>query len=314
MGPPRFAQEIPMPELSTHDAEADARNADLKIYLNGDIVHRDQARVSVYDSGFLLGDGVWEGIRLYNGKWAFLQAHLDRLFEAAKAIDLDICMDRAGVTAALDATATANGMTENVHARLMITRGVKAKPFQDPRLSKSGPTMVIIMEHSSASDETFRRGIRLHTVPFHRGLPLTQDPKLNSHSKLNCILAGIHAQKAGADEALMLDPQGFVNTTNSCNFFIVRRGEVWTSTADYCMPGITRANVIRLCRDNAIPVFEKNFSLVETYGADEAFITGTFGAQTPATEIDGRPISASPGPLTTRIRALYKALVAAETA
>jgi branched-chain amino acid aminotransferase len=314
MGPPRFAQEIPMPELSTHDAEADARNADLKIYLNGDIVHRDQARVSVYDSGFLLGDGVWEGIRLYNGKWAFLQAHLDRLFEAAKAVDLDICMDRAGVTAALDATATANGMTENVHARLMITRGVKAKPFQDPRLSKSGPTMVIIMEHSSASEETFRRGIRLHTVPFHRGLPLTQDPKLNSHSKLNCILAGIHAQKAGADEALMLDPQGFVNTTNSCNFFIVRRGEVWTSTADYCMPGITRANVIRLCRDNAIPVFEKNFSLVETYGADEAFITGTFGAQTPATEIDGRPISASPGPLTTRIRALYKALVAAETA
>jgi branched-chain amino acid aminotransferase len=303
-----------MPETSTHDAEADARNADLKIYLNGNIVHRDQAKVSVYDSGFLLGDGVWEGIRLYNGKWAFLADHLDRLFEAAKAIDLDIRMDRAGVTAALDATAAANRMTENVHARLMITRGVKAKPFQDPRLSKSGPTMVIIMEHSSASEETFRRGIRLHTVPFHRGLPLTQDPKLNSHSKLNCILAGIHAQKAGADEALMLDPQGFVNTTNSCNFFIVRRGEVWTSTADYCMPGITRANVIRLCRDNAIPVFEKNFSLVETYGADEAFITGTFGAQTPVTEIDGRPISDGPGPLTTRIRALYKALVAAETA
>jgi branched-chain amino acid aminotransferase len=303
-----------MPELSTHDAKADARNADLKIYVNGDIVHRDEARVSVYDSGFLLGDGVWEGIRLQNGKWAFLDAHLDRLFEAAKAIDLDIAMDRAGVTAALDATATANGMRENVHARLMITRGVKAKPFQDPRLSKTGPTMVIIMEHSSASRETFQRGIRLHTVPFHRGLPMTQDPKLNSHSKLNCILAGIHAQKAGADEALMLDPQGFVNTTNSCNFFIVRGGEVWTSTGDYCMPGITRANVIRLCRDNAIPVFQKNFSLVETYGADEAFITGTFGAQTPAVEIDGRRISDGPGPLTTRIRALYKALVAAETA
>ena len=303
-----------MPETSTHDAEADARNAELKIYLDGDIVHRDQARVSVYDSGFLLGDGVWEGIRLHNGKWAFLTDHLDRLFEAAKAIDLDIGMDRAGVTAALDATAAANAMTANVHARLMITRGVKAKPFQDPRLSRSGPTMVIIMEHSSASDETFRRGIRLATVPIHRGLPLTQDPKLNSHSKLNCILAGIHAQKAGADEALMLDPQGFVNTTNSCNFFIVRKGEVWTSTGDYCMPGITRANVIRLCRDNAIPVFERNFSLVETYGSQEAFITGTFGAQTPVTEIDGRPISDGPGPVTTRIRELYKALVAADTA
>jgi branched-chain amino acid aminotransferase len=305
-----------MPEISTtttHDAEADPRNADLKIYVNGDIVHRDQARVSVYDSGFLLGDGVWEGIRLHNGKWAFLGAHLDRLFEAAKAIDLDIRMDRAGVKAALDATAAANGMRENVHARLMVTRGIKAKPFQDPRLSRSGPTMVIIMEHSAPSDETFRRGIRLHTVPFHRGLPLTQDPKLNSHSKLNCILAGIHAQKAGADEALMLDPQGFVNTTNSCNFFIVRRGEVWTSTGDYCMPGITRANVIRLCRDHAIPVFEKNFSLVETYGAEEAFITGTFGAQTPAVEIDGRRISDGPGPVTKRIRELYQALVAADT-
>ncbi len=303
-----------MPELSTHDAEADARNADLKIYLDGDLVHHDQAKVSVYDSGFMLGDGVWEGIRLHNGKWAFLEAHLDRLFEGAKAIDLDIRLDRAGVKAALDATAAANGMVENVHARLMITRGVKAKPFQDPRLSRSGPTMVIIMEHSSAAEATFRRGIRLHTVPIHRGLPLTQDPKLNSHSKLNCILAGIHAQKAGADEALMLDPQGFVNTTNSCNFFIVRKGEVWTSTGDYCLPGITRANVIRLCRDNAIAVFERNFSLVETYGAEEAFITGTFGAQTPVTEIDGRPISDGPGPLTTRLRTLYKALAAADTA
>jgi branched-chain amino acid aminotransferase len=196
----------------------------------------------------------------------------------------------------------------------MVTRGVKAKPFQDPRLSRAGPTIVIIMEHSAPSEATFLRGIRLHTVPIYRGLPVTQDPKLNSHSKLNCILAGIHAQKAGADEALMLDPHGFVNTTNSCNFFIVRRGEVWTSTGDYCMPGITRANVLQLCRGNGIPCFEKNFTLVETYGADEAFITGTFGAQTPVVEIDGRPISDGPGPVTQRIRALYKALVVAETA
>ena len=300
-------------DFSTHDAETDPRNEALKIYVNGRIVPRDQAVVSVYDSGFLLGDGVWEGIRLYNGRWAFLDEHLDRLFEAAKAIDLDIGMDRAAVTAALDDTAAANGMTGDVHARLMVTRGVKAKPFQDPRLSKSGPTMVIIMEHSVPSDATFRRGIRLVTVPHLRGLPMTQDPKLNSHSKLNCILAGIAAQKAGADEALMLDIHGFVNTTNSCNFFIVRGGEVWTSTGDYCMNGITRRKVIELCRSNGIPVFERNFSLVDTYGADEAFITGTFGAQTPVTEIDGRPISDGPGPVTQRIRELYKALVARAT-
>ena len=306
-----------MPDLSTvstHDSDLDERNANIRIYVNGRIVPRAEAVVSVYDSGFLLGDGVWEGVRLYNGRWAFLDAHLDRLFEAAKAIDLDIGMDRDGLRRALDDTAAANGMRDDVHARLMVTRGVKAKPFQDPRLSKFGPTIVIIMEHSRPSESTFERGITLATVPFHRGLPLTQDPKLNSHSKLNCILAGIHAQKCGADEALMLDPQGFVNTTNSCNFFIVRRGEVWTSTGDYCMPGITRANVIALCRDNAIPVFERNFSLVETYGADEAFITGTFGAQTPVSVIDGRAMTHSPGPVTRRIRELYKAMVHAQTA
>ena len=298
---------------STHDAEPDARNESLKIYVNGRIVPKEEALVSVYDSGFLLGDGVWEGIRLYNGRWAFLNEHLDRLFEAAKAIDLDIAMTRSDLIGALDDTARANGMRGDVHARLMVTRGVKAKPFQDPRLSKTGPTVVIIMEHSVPSEETFNRGIRLHTVPIFRGLPVTQDPKLNSHSKLNCILAGIHAQKAGADEALMLDPQGFVNTTNSCNFFIVRGNQVWTSTGDYCMNGITRRKVIELCRDNDIAVFERNFSLVDTYGANEAFITGTFGAQTPVTEIDGRQLPHAPGPVTSRIRQLYKDLVARNT-
>lgn len=300
---------------STHDADADARNADLKLYVNGRIVHRSEAVVSVYDAGFMLGDGVWEGLRLYNGKWAFLDEHLDRLYEAAKAIDLGIGKSRDEIAAALDATAAANGMREDVHARLMVTRGIKAKPFQDPRLSRTGPTVVIIMEHSAPSGETARRGIRLHTVPIVRGLPVSQDPKLNSHSKLNCILAGIHALKAGADEALMLDPHGFVNTTNSCNFFIVRKGEVWTSTGDYCMNGITRRKVIELCRANGLPVFERNFSLVDTYGADEAFITGTFGAQTPVVEIDGRVVGLGlPGPTTRRIRELYKALVTEHTA
>jgi branched-chain amino acid aminotransferase len=296
--------------MSTHDAEEDPRNATVRIWVNGDLVPRDEARVSVYDSGFMLGDGVWEGLRLHNGRWAFLDDHLDRLFEAARAIDLEIGLDRAGVTAALEATRAANGMETDVHARLMVTRGRKARPFQHPRLSRFGPTVVIIMEHSVKSG-ALARGVRLATVPQVRGLPMSQDPKLNSHSKLNCVLACIQADKAGADEALMLDPHGFVNTTNSCNFFIVRRGEVWTSTGDYCMPGITRAKVIALCRGEGIPVFERNFSLVETYGAEEAFLTGTFGGQTPVAEIDGRRYGdGGAGPVTRRIQQLYAELVA----
>jgi branched-chain amino acid aminotransferase len=299
-------------KASTHDAEHDPRNEDLKIFVNGAIVPRDEAKVSVYDSGFMLGDGIWEGLRLYHGSWAFLDDHLDRLFEAAKAIDLAIGMSRGQVAQALDATAAANGMTNDVHARLMVTRGVKSKPFQDPRLSKSGPTVVIIMEFSKP---VMGQGLRLYTVPIHRGSPITQDPKLNSHSKLNCILAAIHAQMAGADEALMLDPQGFVNTTNSCNFFIVRKGELWTSTGDHCMNGITRLKVIELCRANGIAVHERNFSLVDTYGADEAFITGTFGAQAPVVEIDGRRIGdGAAGPMLHRIRALYGDLIAKQSA
>ncbi|OUR76746.1 aminotransferase class IV [Alphaproteobacteria bacterium 46_93_T64] len=301
--------------FSTHAAEIDPRNDELKIYVNGTIVPKNQAVVSVYDSGFMLGDGIWEGIRYYNGKWAFLDEHMDRLFGAAKAIDLDLKLNRAEFEQALDDTAAANGMTENVHARLMVTRGIKEKPFQDPRLSQSGPTIVIIMEHSKPSTELVSQGIRLHTVPIVRGLPMSQDPKLNSHSKLNCILAGIHAQKAGADEALMLDPHGFVNTTNGCNFFIVRKGEVWTSTGDYCMNGITRKKVIQLCKDNNIPILEKNFSVTETYDADEVFLTGTFGAQTPVSEIDGRNIGdGQAGPMTERIRGLYFDLLQRVTA
>lgn len=302
-------------DRSTHDAEADPRNDDLRLWVNGRIVHRSEAVVSVYDAGFMLGDGVWEGLRLHNGNWAFLAEHLDRLYEAAKAIDLEIGRTREELRDALDATAAANGMRDHAHARLMVTRGIKAKPFQDPRLSRSGPTIVIIMEHSAPSQATAGRGLRLHTVPIVRGLPVSQDPKLNSHSKLNCILAGIHAIKAGADEALMLDPHGFVNTTNSCNFFIVRKGEVWTSTGDYCMNGITRRKVIAICRAEGIPAFERNFSLVDTYGADEAFVTGTFGGQTRVAEIDGRPVGdGAPGPMLTRIQAAYRELVARDTA
>ena len=293
--------------VTTHQAEEDARNTEILIYVDDKIVPKKEAVVSVYDSGFMLGDGVWEGLRLHDNKWTFLDEHMDRLFEAAKAIDLDIGMDRKGVIQALLDTQQANGMTDNAHARLMVTRGLKVLPFQHPSLSQSGPTMVIIMEHSRPK---LPRPIALATVPHLRGLPMTQDPKLNSHSKLNCILACIAATKAGADEALMLDVHGFVNTTNACNFFIVRKGAVWTSTGDYCMNGITRQKVIDLCRANEIPVLERNFSLVDTYGADEAFLTGTFGAQTPVGSIDGRVIGTGElGPMTKRLRQLYADLV-----
>ncbi|WP_304950052.1 D-amino acid aminotransferase [Sulfitobacter sp.] len=298
--------------VTTHQAEEDARNEDILIYLNGQIVPKAQAVVSVYDSGFMLGDGIWEGLRLYDGTWAFLDDHFDRLFEASKAIDLDIGMTRDALISALLETQKANGMTTDAHARLMITRGPKTRPFQHPSLSQSGPTITIIMEHSRPN---MPRPIRLVTVPHLRGLPMTQDPKLNSHSKLNCILACIAAEKAGADEGLMLDINGFVNTTNACNFFIVRKGEVWTSTGDYCMNGITRQKVIDLCRANDIPCFERNYSLVDTYGADEAFLTGTFGAQTPVAMIDGRQIGTGDmGPVTKKLRGLYKDLIAKECA
>ena len=294
---------------TTHDAADDIRNRDIKIYVNGEIVHRDEAKVSVYDSGFMLGDGMWEGLRLYNGKWAFFEEHMDRFFNSCKSVSLDVGLDKAGILDAMTKTAEANDMHTDVHCRLMLTRGTKVKPFQHPSLSRSGPTLIIIMEHSKPIDALQSRGRRLATVPQVRGLPMSQDAKYNSLSKLNCVIACLQAEQAGADEALMLDPHGFVNTTNACNFFIVRRGEVWTSTGDYCMNGVTRQKVIDLCRANDIPVFEKNFSLYEAYGADEAFLTGTFGAQTPVGEIDGKPIGTGSRDMTMRIRALYKDLV-----
>ena len=294
---------------TTHDAEEDIRNRDIKIYVNGTLKHRDEATVSVYDSDFMLGDGMWEGMRLYDGVWAFFDEHMDRFFESCKAVSLDVGMDRADILEALKMTADANGMTTDVHCRLMLTRGVKVKPFQHPSLSRTGPTLVIIMEHSKPAQALQSQGIRLATVPQVRGLPMSQDAKYNSHSKLNCVIACLQAEQAGADEGLMLDPHGFVNTTNACNFFIVRKGAVWTSTGDYCMNGVTRQKVIDLCRANEIPVFERNYSLVDAYGADEAFLTGTFGAQTPVAEIDGKPIGTGERPVTTRIRELYKQLV-----
>ncbi len=293
---------------STHDSELDARNQAIKIYINGDIVPREQALVSVYDSGFLLGDGVWEGLRLKQGVVYFLEEHLERLYAGALMIGLDIGMSADRLVDELYRLLAANQMVDDVHIRLMVTRGVKSSPFQDPRLSKQGPSIVMIAEHSKVSLDSYRKGIRLHTVAVHRGSPITQDPRLNSHSKLNCIMALNQALVAGADEALMLDPHGFVNTTNSTNFFIVRKGEVWTSTGDYCMNGITREKVIQLCERNGMVARQKNFSLVDAYSAEEAFVTGTFGAQTPVAAIDGRSIgNGGPGPVFQQLRTLYAA-------
>ena len=281
------------------------KNKDILIYVNGSMLKRQDAKISVYDSGFLMGDGIWEGLRLVNGNWIFLDEHIDRLFEGLKAIDINLSMTKSEVIGALEETRLANEMTDNAHARLMVTRGEKIKPFQQPDLSIKGPSLVIILEHSD--DAKSSDGIKLATVPQVRGLPMSQDPKLNSHSKLNCILACIQAKKIGADEALMLDPHGFVNTTNSCNFFIVKNGEVYTSSGDYCMNGITRKKVIHVCKENNIPIHEKNFSLVDVYSADEAFITGTLGSLRHVIDIDGRSIGGSvePGPINKRLKKLY---------
>ncbi len=289
----------------THDYLQDPRNAEILISINGELFPRDEAKVSVFDSGFMLGDGVWEGIRLHRGRLLFLEAHLARLYEGAKAIDMDIGLDAGALEARIEALCAANGMETDVHIRLMVTRGVKSTPYQHPKVTITPPTVVIIPEYKRA---VAGAGLRLATVYVRRGAPDVQDPRLNSHSKLNCIQACIQADKAGADEALMLDPHGFVATCNSTHFFIVRKGEVWTSSGRYCLAGITRANVLDLCQDNGITAQQKDFSLIDVYGADEAFVTGTFAGLIPVSDIDGREISAPHGPVTARLQALYRDL------
>jgi len=300
---------------SIHDFHDDPRNADIRIWINGRLLPRAEATVSVFDSGFVLGDGVWEGLRVVQGQPVFLDEHLDRLFEGARAIALDIGLDRRGLEDAIRETLAANGMEDDVHLRLMVTRGIKRTPYQDPRASIGPATIVIIPEFKLPKPELLARGLKLFTVHVRRGYPDVQDPRLNSHSKLNCITACIQAINAGADEALMLDPHGFVATCNSTHFFIVRRGEVWTSTGDYCLHGITRAKVLQACREAGIPCREKNFSLTDVYSAEEAFCTGTFAGVVAVREVDGRVIGdGRPGPMVARLQALYRELVLRDVA
>lgn len=296
----------------THNALPDPRNDKILIYVNGDLVPRADAKISVFDSGFLIGDGVWESVRLHDGVFVLLDRHLDRLFQGATAIGLDIGLTREELTDALYKTVKANDMHSGVHARLMVTRGIKKTPSQDPRLTVGGPTVVIIAEHKQADPTTTKAGIRLFTSTVRRGSPDSLDPKLNCHSKLHEVIALLQARQAGADEALMLDVNGFVSTCNATNFFIVKDEEVWTSTGQYCMNGITRGVVIELCHKNDIVVREKNFSLTDVYDADEAFVTGTFGGLTPVVEVDGRTIGTGrPGSLTRRLSELYQKEIAA---
>ena len=297
----------------THNANADARNKRILININGKLFPREKAVVSVFDSGFILGDGIWEGLRLHGGVIPFLDRHLKRLWEGARALDLDPGISPADLSERLYDTVDANGMASGAHIRLMLTRGIKSTPYQDPAVTIGEPTIVIIPEYKEADPGLFDRGIRLYTVYVRRGYADVQDPRINSHSKLNCIFGCIQAAKAGYDEALMLDPHGHVATCNSTHFFIVREGEVWTSSGDYCLDGITRRNIINLCKANELPVYERNFSLMQAYGAEEAFVTGTFAGVTPVSEIDGRSIGErKPGPVTRRLRELYQALIGRE--
>jgi len=303
----------------THASVPDPRNDGVLVYINGTFFPRDEAKVSVFDSGFLVGDGVWEGIRLHNGKFAFLDLHMNRLFEGARAIGLTIGKTKAELEAALYETTRQNDMHTDVHVRLMVTRGDKKTPSQDPRLVVGGPNIVIIAEHKRADPEVTGAGVRLFTSSVRRPPPDTLDQKLNCHSKLHEVVALIQALEAGADEALMLDPEGFVATCNATNFFIVRGGEVWTSTGQYCLNGITRRLVLELCRASHIPAHEKPFSLTDVYSADEAFVTGTFGSLTPVVSVDGRAIGAgyeseAAGSLTAQLSALYRQAVTEATA
>jgi len=297
----------------THNSEADSRNQQIKIFINGDLFSRNDAKISVFDSGYLVGDGVWEGMRLHEGIIVFLNLHLNRLWQSAKVIGIELKFTKAELVEKIWKTLDANKMHNDVHLRVMVTRGIKKTPTQDPRFTISGPNLVIIAEHKKASKESKEHGVTLFTSTIRRGSPDALDPRLNCHSKLHEVQALMQAIEAGADEALMLDVDGFVATCNATNFFIVKDGEVWTSTGQYCMNGITRGNVILICKENGIVCEQNNFSLFDVYGADEAFVTGTFGGITPVTKIDGKLIGDGKfGEISRKVNDLYEQLILKE--
>ncbi|MGB0431622.1 MAG: aminotransferase class IV [Bacteroidia bacterium] len=293
----------------THNAEHDPRNEHVLVYINNELLPRNQAKISVFDSGYLVGDGVWEGIRLHKGKLVFANDHFNRLWAAAKTTGIVLPFSKQQLIEKVDKTLAANKMHDNVHIRIMITRGIKKTPSQDPRLTISGPNLVIIAEHKKAAESSKSKGIKLFTSTIRRGSPDYLDPKLNCHSKLHEVQALIQAIEAGADEALMLDINGFVSTCNATNFFMIKNNEVYTSTGQYCMNGITRQKVIEVCQANAIKCHQQNFSLYDTYNADEAFVTGTFGGLTPVSHIDGKTIGEGSNLVTQQLQSLYQNLI-----
>ena len=293
--------------MSTHKYLHDNRNDQILIYVNGEILPRDKAKISIFDSGFLLGDGVWEGIRFHNGHLVFIQEHLDRLFHGASFLDIDIGISKDKIKSLIISVLDANKMVTNIHIRLIVSRGLKKTPYQHPNANVGGSTIVIIPEYKKADKTINKKGISLATVSARRATAETQDPRLNTLSKLNCIFACIEADKKGADEGLMKDINGNVSTCNSTNFFIIKGKEVWTSTGEYCLPGVTRDTIIQLCKENNIPIFEKNFSVDDVVKADEAFVTGTFAGVIPAINIDGKMIgNGKRGLMTETLFNLYK--------
>ena len=290
----------------THEYIQDPRNENILIYIDGKIISRPEAKISVFDSGFLLGDGVWEGIRLHNGQLVFLKEHLDRLYTGANSIGMDIGMSPDDLTSKIIQTIEANNMYSNIHLRLIVSRGIKSTPYQHPRVNIGGPTIVIIPEYKIVTEDSKDNGLELVCVNTIRSSEITQDPKINSLSKFNCIQACIEADRLGADEGLMLDLNGYVSTCNSTNFFVVRQSEVWTSTGEYCLNGVTRGAIINLCKSNDIKIYEKNFIIDDVHTADEAFVTGTFAGVLPVTKIDEHILSnGKKGVITDRLQSLY---------
>ena len=299
--------------MGTHEYEEDKRNQNVLISVNGDLLPRDEAKVSVFDAGFLLGDGIWESFRLHRGKLVFIEEHLNRLFRGARAISMEVEMSREDITKEIERVIEANGMSDEVHIRLIFSRGLKPTPYQAPWVISSPPTMVIIPEFKKSNPSRAIEGISLVSVDVRRGSSETQDPRINSLSKHNCIAACIEAAEKGGEEGLMLDPRGFVSTCNSTHFFMVKGGEVWTSTGEYCLDGITRRKVLEICEKNGIPYYERDFLLEDVSSADEAFVTGTFAGLTPVTSFDGQVLgSGTRGPLCETLQKLYLNIVRLE--
>ena len=291
---------------STHDYEIDSRNDNIQIYINGQFFPRADAKVSVMDSGYLLGDGVWEGIRLYNNHLIHLEKHLDRLYEGAETIQMDIGISKSEMKSAIEKTLKKNEMISDVHIRLIVSRGIKSTPYQHPKVTIGHPTIVIIPEYKKPNPELKLEGITLGTVSTIRN-NLTQDPRVNSLSKHNCIAACIEADKMGVDEGLMLDPDGYVSTCNSTNFFMIKSNEVWTSNGQHCLNGVTRHSVIDICKRKQIPIKEKQFSVNEVHEADEVFVTGTFAGIIPVRSVDGNTIgNGTRGQLTEQLQTWYE--------